>query len=282
MSSTEQSPEDGASLAGAGPEALGPESIGPERLQKVLSRAGVASRRKVEILISAGRIRVNGEIVEELGRRVDPLVDTVEVDGKTISLNPGLRYVLLHKPTKVVTSLRDDKGRADLQVFMDEIGERLFPVGRLDYDTSGLLILTNDGDASHILAHPSFGVHKSYTASVKGAVGHKALKTLREGVTLDDGVVVAADKVSVIGAPGGTHTLLDITLHSGQNRVVRRMCDAVGHPVVTLHRTSFGPFHLGGLKSGQFRDFEADERHTLATLVEQAKKTLPGGRNGTT
>lgn len=258
------------------------EAVGPERLQKVLSRAGVASRRTVENLIQAGRIRVNGEVVEELGRRVDPLSDSVQVDGKTISLNPGLRYVLLHKPTKVVTTLSDDKGRADLRMFLDKIGERLFPVGRLDYDTSGLLILTNDGDAAHILAHPSFGVHKSYTASVRGAVGDRALKTLRQGVTLDDGTVVGVDRVSVAGVQGDKRTLLDITLHSGQNRVVRRMCEAIGHPVVTLHRTSFGPFHLGGLKSGQFRDFDPEERHTLATLVEQAKKSIPGGHHGTT
>ena len=245
---------------------------GPERLQKVLSRAGVASRRKVEILLSQGKIRVNGEVVTELGTRVDPATDTVAVNGTVISLNPALRYVLLHKPTNVVTSLSDEKGRPDLKIFLDKIGERLFPVGRLDFDTSGLLILTNDGDAANILAHPSFGVHKSYLASVKGAVSQKALKTLREGVTLDDGLVIAADKVSVV-SQSGNKTLLDITLHSGQNRVVRRMCEAVGHPVITLHRTSFGPFHLGGLKSGQFRDFDTDERHTLATLVERAKKT---------
>jgi 23S rRNA pseudouridine2605 synthase len=248
---------------------------GPERLQKVLSRAGVASRRKVEILLSQGKIRVNGQVVTELGTRVDPAKDTVAVGGRVISLNPELRYVLLHKPTKVVTSLSDDKGRPDLQIFLDKIGERLFPVGRLDVDTSGLLILTNDGDAANILAHPSFGVHKSYLASVKGAVGQKALKTLRDGVTLEDGLEIAADKVSVVSGQGD-RTLLDITLHSGQNRVVRRMCEAVGHPVVTLHRTSFGPFHLGGLKSGEFRDFDTDERHTLATLVERAKKTTKG------
>ena len=253
--------------------------LGPERLQKVLSRAGVASRRKVEVLLAQAKIRVNGQVVTELGTRVDPAVDTVAVGGKVISLNPALRYVLLHKPTKVVTSLSDDKGRPDLQIFLDKIGERLFPVGRLDFDTSGLLILTNDGDAANILAHPSYGVHKSYLASVTGAVSQRALKNLRNGVTLDDGVVIAADKVSVVSQQGKS-TLLDITLHSGQNRVVRRMCEAVGHPVVTLHRTSFGPFHLGGLKSGEYRDFDTDERHTLATLVERAKKTMKGSPGG--
>jgi 23S rRNA pseudouridine2605 synthase len=268
-------------LEAHGQEPDGRQVGGPERLQKVLSRAGVASRRKVEILLSQGKIRVNGQVVTELGTRVDPAVDVVAVGGTVISLNPELRYVLLHKPAKVVTSLSDEKGRPDLQMFLDKIGDRLFPVGRLDFDTSGLLILTNDGDAANILAHPSFGVHKSYLATVTGSVSHKALKTLREGVTLDDGVVITADKVSVVSQKGNK-TLLDITLHSGQNRVVRRMCEAVGHPVVTLHRTSFGPFHLGGLKSGEFRDFDTSERHTLATLVERAKKSAkgkPGGKN---
>jgi 23S rRNA pseudouridine2605 synthase len=250
-------------------------AAGPERLQKVLSRAGVASRRKVEILLAQGKIRVNGQVVTELGTRVDPVSDVVAVNGRVISLNPALRYVLLHKPIHVVTSLSDDKGRPDLQIFLEKIGDRLFPVGRLDFDTSGLLILTNDGDAANILAHPSFGVHKSYLATVTGSVSQKALKTLRAGVTLDDGLVIAADKVSVVSQQG-TQTLVDITVHSGQNRVVRRMCEAVGHPVITLHRTSFGPFHLGGLKSGEFRDFDTDERHTLATLVERAKKTTKG------
>lgn len=253
---------------------------GPERLQKVLSRAGVASRRKVEILITQGRISVNGRVVDELGTRVAIATDIVEVDGKAISLNPDMRYVLLHKPTRVVTSLSDDKGRLDLRVFLDKIGERLFPVGRLDFDTSGLLVLTNDGDAAHVLAHPSFGVHKSYSAMVSGDVSQRALKTLRHGVTLDDGVVVHADKVSVVGSPESAQTLVEITLHSGQNRVVRRMCESVGHPVITLHRTSFGPFHLGGLKSGEFRDFDAEERHALATLVERAKKSAEGKPDG--
>jgi len=248
---------------------------GPERLQKVLSRAGVASRRKVEILLSQGKIRINGQVVTELGTRVDPATDVVSVNGTVVALNPELRYVLLHKPVNVVTSLSDEKGRPDLRVFLDAIGERLFPVGRLDFDTSGLLILTNDGEAANILAHPSFGVHKSYLASVPGTVSQRTLKTLRNGVLLDDGVVIGADKASVVGKTATT-TLLDITLHSGQNRVVRRMCEAVGHPVVTLHRTRFGPFHLGGLKSGEFRDFDTGERHTLATLVERAKKQTKG------
>ena len=247
-----------------------------ERLQKVLSRAGIASRRKVEILISQCRISVNGEEVTELGRRVNALSDVVEVDGTVISLNPDIRYVLLHKPTKVVTSLQDEKGRPDLRVFTDKIGQRLFPVGRLDFDTSGVLILTNDGDAANILAHPSFGVTKTYRAQVTGSVGSATLKKLRDGVTLDDGVVVAADRVSILGKSPGDKTLLELSIHSGQNRVVRRMCEAVGHQVVSLHRTSFGPFHLAGLKPGEFRDFDDEERHTLATLVERAKKSAEG------
>lgn len=248
---------------------LGP-SEGPERLQKVLSRAGVASRRTVENWILSGRISVNGEIVTQLGTRVDPTIDRVQVDGKTISLNPDMRYVLFHKPTKVVTTLSDDKGRSDLRPFLDRIGQRLFPVGRLDYDTSGLLLLTNDGEAANVLAHPSFGVSKTYLATVTGDLAPASLKALREGVTLDDGTVIAADRVVVKNTGSSSKTLLEITLHSGQNRVVRRMCEAIGHPVVSLHRTTFGPFHLGGLKAGQFRDLGLEERHTLATLVAEA------------
>jgi 23S rRNA pseudouridine2605 synthase/16S rRNA pseudouridine516 synthase len=247
---------------------------GPERIQKVLSRAGVASRRTIETWLVQGKIRVNGETVVELGARVTPGVDVVEVEGKTIALNPTLRYVILHKPTKVVTSLSDEKGRLDLVPFLEKIGERLFPVGRLDYDTSGLLLLTNDGEAANVLAHPSFGVTKRYLATVRGKVKPGSVKSLRDGVTLDDGSVVRADRVSIREGVGGGTTMVDLTLHSGQNRVVRRMCEAIGHPVITLHRTRFGPFHLGGLKPGEFRDLGEDERHTLATLVTTARKKV--------
>jgi len=241
-----------------------------ERLQKVLSRAGVASRRQVEAFIARGRIRVNGEVVDELGTRVDVATDVVELDGKALQLDIDRRYVVFHKPTGIVTSLSDDRNRPDLQPVLAEIGERLFPVGRLDFDSSGLLILTNDGEAANILAHPSFGVEKTYVVSVAGAVSNKTLQHLTSGVELDDGVI-AADSAKRVDDSRAGKSILEITLHSGKNRIVRRMCAAVGHDVQTLQRRKFGPFHLGGLKPGQWRDFSADERHQLATLVELAK-----------
>lgn len=247
-----------------------------ERLQKVLSRAGVASRRHVESLMNAGRIRVNGQVVSELGTRVDISTDLVELDGTALQLDIDRRYVLLHKPTGLVTSLSDERGRPDLRSVLDDIGERLFPVGRLDFDSSGLLILTNDGEAANILAHPSFGVEKTYRVTVSGAVSNKTLGTLTTGVDLDDGRV-HADEVKRLSEPRGGTSILDITLHSGKNRIVRRMCEAVGHPVQTLQRRRFGPFHLGGLKPGQWRDFTDKERHQLATLVQLASPSANSG-----
>ena len=248
-----------------------------ERLQKVLSRAGVASRRQVEQFLLAGRITVNGEVVTELGRRVNASTDVVSLDGRVLQLDVERRYVMVNKPPKMVTSMSDDKGRRDLGEFVEEIGERLFPVGRLDYDTTGLLLLTNDGDAAQVLAHPSFGVEKNYVATVRGGVASKTLQKMKTGVDLDDGPI-AVDHAMVVGEPRGGQTILEITLHSGRNRIVRRLCEALGHPVVTLHRRRFGPFHLGGLKLGAWRDLTAEERHQLATLVELAKKRVRGGK----
>jgi 23S rRNA pseudouridine2605 synthase len=250
-----------------------------ERLQKVLSRAGVASRRQVENFLVAGRIAVNGEVVTELGRRVDPARDTVSLDGQVLQLDVDRRYVLFHKPPKMVTSLKDEKGRRDLGEVIGDIGERLFPVGRLDYDTTGLLVLTNDGDAAQVLAHPSFGVEKTYVATVRGDVAASTLQSMKGGVVLDDGPI-AVDQVTRVGESRQGKSILEITLHSGRNRIVRRLCEHVGHPVLTLQRKRFGPFHLGGLKLGQWRDFTPEERQELATLVELAKKQAGEGRDG--
>jgi 23S rRNA pseudouridine2605 synthase/16S rRNA pseudouridine516 synthase len=250
-----------------------------ERLQKVLSRAGVASRRQVEAFLLAGRIAVNGEVVTELGRRVNPAVDVVALDGRVLQLDVDRRYVMVNKPAKMVTSMSDEKGRRDLSEFVQDIGERLFPVGRLDYDTTGLLLLTNDGDAAQVLAHPSFGVEKTYVATVKGTVTPKTLQERRSGVELEDGPI-AVDNAVVIGEPREAKSIVEITLHSGRNRIVRRLCEHVGHPVVTLQRRRFGPFHLGGLKQGTWRDFTPEERHQLATLVELAKTQSEEGHRG--
>jgi pseudouridine synthase len=235
-----------------------------ERLQKVMAAAGVASRRVSEDLISAGRVRVNGEIVTELGRRVLP-TDLVSVDGTAIQLDPSRRYLMLNKPVGVVSSLADENGRLDLSLYTRDYDERLFNVGRLDAQTSGLLVLTNDGELAHVLAHPSFGVSKTYIAKVQGDVSPATLRRLTSGIELDDGPIVA-DRAKLLGKPSRGQSMVEIELHSGRNRIVRRMLNAVGHPVVELVRRQFGPLHLGTLGSGQIRDLTKVELGQLLTL----------------
>ncbi len=251
----------------------GPAGPVGERLQKVMAAAGVASRRVSEDLITAGRVRVNGETVTELGRRV-LATDQVTVDGTAIQLDPTRRYLMLNKPVGVVSSLSDEQGRPDLRRYTDEYDERLFNVGRLDAQTSGLLVLTNDGELAHVLAHPSFGVSKTYIAKVQGAVSAATLRRLTAGIDLDDGPI-AADRVKLIGAPSRGHSMVEIELHSGRNRIVRRMLSAVGHPVVELVRRQFGPLHLGSLGSGQIRDLTKVELGQLLTLSRSAG-VVPG------
>lgn len=187
------------------------------RLQKVLANAGVASRRVAEQLIVEGRVRVNGQAVTELGSRIDPSHDLIDVDGTAIQLDTSKRYVMLNKPTGVVSSMRDDRGRDDLRPFAVQWPERLYNVGRLDADTSGLLVLTNDGDLSHVLAHPSFGVTKVYVAKVSGRVLPRTVARLTKGVQLDDGPI-AADRARLLDA-GARSSLVELTLHSGRNRI---------------------------------------------------------------
>ncbi|WP_291050390.1 pseudouridine synthase [Herbiconiux sp.] len=239
------------------------------RLQKVMAAAGVASRRVSEQLIEAGRVSVNGEIVTELGRRIDPENDLVSVDGGAVQLDPTKRYVMLNKPVGIVSSLADQHGRPDLQRYTKQFEERLFNVGRLDAETSGLLILTNDGDLAHVLAHPSFGVLKTYIAKVEGRVTPQTLATLSKGVDLEDGPI-AADKARLLDVES-EHSIVEVTLHSGRNRIVRRMLDAVGHPVVDLVRRSFGPLNLGTLKAGGMRELTKVELGQLLTLSRDAK-----------
>jgi 23S rRNA pseudouridine2605 synthase len=241
-----------------------------ERLQKVLAAAGVASRRSSEFLIASGRVSVNGVTVTELGTRVDPEVDRIHVDGKPVQVDVSMRYVMLNKPTGVVSTLKDDQGRRDLTEFVNQFEERLFNVGRLDADTSGLLILTNDGNAAHMLAHPSFEVSKTYVALVEGDVKPPTLRALRDGIELDDGPI-AVDGVAVKGQPSQGMTLLELTIHSGRNRIVRRLCEAVGHPVVQLHRKSFGPILLGSLGSGAMRDLTKVEVSSVLALADESE-----------
>jgi 23S rRNA pseudouridine2605 synthase len=238
-----------------------PEGV---RLQKVLANAGVASRRVSEQLIAEGRVRVNGAVVSELGSRIDPDNDLVDVDGVAVQLDTTKRYVMLNKPTGVVSTMKDEHGRPDLRRFTADWPERLYNVGRLDADTSGLLVLTNDGELAHVLAHPSFGVTKVYVAKVDGRVAPQAIARLTRGVELEDGPI-AADRARLLDASGST-SLVELTLHSGRNRIVRRMMAEVGHPVVELVRRQFGPLHLGPLPAGRARELTKVERGALLTL----------------
>jgi len=245
------------------------------RLQKVLAAAGVASRRVVENYIVEGRIRVNGQVVTELGTRIDPEKDLVDVDGTAVQLDVSKRYVMLNKPTGVVSSMRDESGRPDLRRFTKDYEERLYNVGRLDAETSGLLILTNDGELAHVLAHPSFGVTKVYIAKVEGAVTAQTISKLTKGIELEDGPI-AADKARLLDTSAGSargasrgSSLVELTLHSGRNRIVRRMMAAVGHPVTELVRRQFGPLHLGTLPAGKSRELTKIELGALLTLARQ-------------
>lgn len=243
---------------------------GGVRLQKVMAAAGVASRRVAENLIAEGRVSVNGQIVTELGTRIDPEVDLVSVDGQAVQLDTTKRYVMLNKPTGVVSTMKDEQGRPDLRQYADRFEERLFNVGRLDADTSGLLILTNDGELANVLAHPKFGVQKTYIAKVRGRVTAQTLTKLTTGFELEDGEI-KADKARVLSTSTKDNTsLVEITLHSGRNRIVRRMLAEVGHPVIELVRRQFGPLHLGTLASGQVRDLSKLERGLLLTLAREA------------
>ncbi|MFT4157866.1 MAG: pseudouridine synthase [Microbacterium sp.] len=249
-------------------------SVEGVRLQKVLAAAGVASRRVIENYIVEGRIRVNGRVVTELGTRIDPEKDLVDVNGTAVQLDVSKRYVMLNKPTGVVSTMRDESGRPDLRRFTKDYDERLYNVGRLDAETSGLLILTNDGDLAHVLAHPSFGVTKVYIAKVEGTVTAQTMSKLTKGIELEDGLI-AADKARLLdatagSAPGGRRSsLVELTLHSGRNRIVRRMMAAVGHPVVELVRRQFGPLHLGTLPAGKSRELTKIELGALLTLARQ-------------
>lgn len=249
---------------------------GGVRLQKALAAAGVASRRVAEDLIVAGRVEVNGRVVTELGTRIDPVADKVAVDGTAVQLDQEKRYFMLNKPRGVVSSMRDEQGRPDLRRFTDPLEVRVFNVGRLDGDTSGLLLLTNDGELAHVLAHPSFGVEKTYIAKVKGRMTAQTLQQLKRGVELEDGPI-RADRAKILQPqPDAGHTIVEVTLHSGRNRIVRRMLDAVGHPVVELVRRQFGPLHLGTLKSGAVRELTRVELGALLTIARAADAERKG------
>jgi 23S rRNA pseudouridine2605 synthase len=244
-----------------------PEPGAGERLQKVLARAGLGSRRTCEELIADGAVTVNGAVAV-LGQRVDPDADRIEVEGVLLSVARDLVHYVLNKPRGVVTTAKDPEGRRTV-VQLVPADPRVFPVGRLDADTEGLLVLTNDGDLAHRLTHPSFGIDKEYLAEVEGVPARGALRRLREGVELDDGVTAPA-KVATV-AP----SLLRITIHEGRNRQVRRMCEAVGHPVVRLVRTRIGPLRDPNLRPGAWRPLEPVEVRALERAAAEQGPNSP-------
>ncbi len=238
---------------------------GGVRLQKVLAAAGVGSRRHCEELIGAGRVEVDGEVVRRFGARVDPEHQVIRVDGKRIPSRQDLVYLAFNKPPGVLTAMSDDRGRSTITDFLGERAERLFHVGRLDYDTEGLMLLTNDGELAHRLAHPRYGVLKTYLAEVPGPVPKDLGRQLMSGVELDDGVATA-DRFRVVDR-SGSRVMVEITLHEGRKRIVRRMLAETGHPVQRLVRTDVGPVRLGQLKPGAVRELTTAEIGELYASV---------------
>ncbi len=227
------------------------------RLQKLLAAAGVGSRRACEALIAAGRVEVDGQVVTELGVRIDPARQVVHVDGVRVQLDESRVYLAFNKPSGVVSTMNDDLGRVNLADYVGNRTERLFHVGRLDADTEGLLLLTNDGDLAHRLQHPAYGVAKTYVARIAGPVPRDLGRRLRDGVDLDDGPA-RVDSFKVVDSQPGK-ALVEVVLHEGRKHVVRRMLAAVGHPVETLVRIQVGPIRLGDLKPGRTRRLSPDE-----------------------
>jgi pseudouridine synthase len=235
-----------------------------ERLQKILSQAGVASRRAAEDLIREGRVRVNGRVVEELGTRADPTRDRITVDGRA-ALPRKLHYVAYHKPVGVVSTMSDPEGRPAIGDVVRGLRDHLFPVGRLDYESSGLVLLTNDGELAQRLTHPRFQVPKVYRVKVRGRPDETALERLRRGVRLVDGMTAPADVQVEAVLPSKAR--LKMVLREGRQRQVRRMCEAVGHPVDRLSRVSIGPLRLGTLAIGATRELTAREVLALRHAV---------------
>ncbi len=238
---------------------------GGTRLQKVLAAAGYGSRRACENLIADGRVTVDGQRVDELGTRVDPATAVIHVDGVRLQLDDTKVTLALHKPAGVVSSMSDEQGRPDLSQYASERAERLFHVGRLDEQTEGLILLTNDGELAHRLAHPSYEVAKTYVATVEGEVPRALARRLREGIELEDGPA-RADRFTVLETTPRA-SVVEIELHEGRNRIVRRMLEHVGHPVTRLVRTRFGTVRLGQLKPGHTRVISGTELGTLMSSV---------------
>jgi 23S rRNA pseudouridine2605 synthase len=234
------------------------------RLQKVLAAAGLGSRRGCEELIAAGRVEVNGRVAT-LGARVDPDRDVVRLDGSAVPTAAGLVYFAVHKPRGMLSTMSDERGRSSLAEMVEDLTVTVHHVGRLDADSEGLMLLTNDGPLSHRLTHPSFGVAKVYVAEVEGVVPRAVTRSLTEGIELDDGPV-RADAVKLVDATR-ERSVLELTIHEGRNHVVRRMFDTVGFPVTRLARVAVGPLRLGDLRPGRRRHLQPGEVQSLYRAV---------------
>ena len=247
-------------------EATGSDDEGLVRLQKLLAQSGVASRRKCEELMLAGLVEVDGEVVTRLGTKVDPRTAVIRVEGRRLPPVSANVYLVLNKPRGVVSTMADPEGRRTLSDFVADRPERLFHVGRLDTDTEGLILLTNDGDFAQRVAHPSYELDKTYVAEVPGPVTKATVRRVLDGVTLEDGPVQVSS-FTVLSAHNDK-AIVELVIHEGRNRIVRRLLDEVGHPVRRLTRTAIGPVQLTGLRPGALRELTRDE---LGTLLDAAK-----------
>ncbi|OPX90484.1 MAG: Ribosomal large subunit pseudouridine synthase B [Pelotomaculum sp. PtaB.Bin104] len=242
-----------------------------ERLQKVLAEAGIASRRRSEEMISAGMVKVNGKVVTELGTKVNPAQDKITVNGEAIFLSSHKIYLVLYKPRGYVSTLHDDRGRKQVIDLLKGVAGRVYPVGRLDYDSEGLLLITNDGDLTYALTHPRHQVAKTYLVRVQGVPPQAKLDQMSAGLLLEDGPTAPA-KVHLVSIRDGK-ALLEITLHEGRNRQIRRMCEHIGHPVLRLKRTRVGNISLGSLLPGQYRHLTGTEFKRLKDLAGLQNKS---------
>ena len=233
-----------------------------ERLQKLISQAGVTSRRNAEGMITSGRVTVNDQVVTELGSKACPSKDRITVDGKLLSFGARHLYILLNKPVGYLTALSDTRGRPLVTDLLKDVNERVFPVGRLDYNTEGLLFLTNDGEWANRLMHPRHEVEKEYHVRVRGKVNESQIKRLAAGIELDDGMTARATVKMV--KSGDNNDWISITIHEGRNRQIRRMCEAVSLFVVRLKRVRYGSLSVSPLKPGQHRELLPDEARSLA------------------
>ncbi|KNF07436.1 pseudouridine synthase [Gottschalkia purinilytica] len=234
------------------------------RLQKFMAQCGVASRRKSEELILQGKVKVNGIVINELGFKIDPINDNVMVNNRKIEIEKNKVYIALNKPTGYVTTLSDELGRKKVIDLVKNINERIYPIGRLDYDTSGLLLLTNDGELAYKLTHPKHEITKRYVADIKGIPTREELRKFKSGLNID-GYITAEANIKILNSNKDSSTV-EIEIHEGRNRQVRKMCDKIGHPVITLKRVSIGSIKLKDLRLGKWRFLTEQEIEYLKEI----------------